>query len=99
MSILSELFGSLFGDGEQQSSAVPLATHPCSNCPSDCAIAGEACEICAPYKKRLIDAIYYVDHLDEFRAQYEVTGLGGTTGAITCPFCGAPTENHYVCEY
>lgn len=100
MSILSELFGGLFdSDNESAQNSSSCNTHPCSNCPSDCAIAGSACEVCAPYKKKLIDAVYYIDHLDEFRDQYEVTGLTGADSAVTCPHCGAQSRNHYVCEY
>lgn len=74
---------------------------PCSNCPSNCAIAGTACTICEPYKKKLIDAVYHVDHLDEFYAQYEVVSKpqaasGGTTH---CTHCGANSADPYVCEY
>lgn len=99
MSILSDLFGGIFdadGDNTQTSAS---GTHPCANCPSDCTIAGAACDVCSPYKKKLIDAVYYIDHLDEFKAQYEVTGLTGAASAITCPYCGAQTQNHMVCEY
>ena len=40
--------------------------HPCSNCPSTCAIAPDACDECKVYKEKLIDALYNVEHLDDF---------------------------------
>lgn len=101
MSIFNDLLEKITGldlDGSSQKTA----EHPCSNCPSNCTIAGEACSLCAPFKKKLIDAVYHVDHIDEFRAQYEVVSnpqnipAGGT---ITCPRCGGPSANHYVCDY
>ncbi len=97
MSIFSKLFDALTGDGGEEKQQT--ADRPCANCPSTCAIAGDACEVCAPYKKKLIDAVYYVDHLEEFRARYEVTGLAGESGTVTCPYCGGKSENHQVCEY
>ena len=101
MSIFSDLVEKVTGldlDGSSQSTA----QHPCSNCPSNCAIAGEACALCEPYKKRLIDAVYHVDHIDEFRAQYEVVSnitASPAGGTITCPRCGGPSANHSVCDY
>ena len=59
----------------------------------------DAFSLCERLEEKLIDAVYYVDHLDEFNAQYEVVGLTGASSAITCPYCGAQTQNHQVCEY
>ena len=101
MSIFSDLIEKFTGldlDGSSQTAA----KHPCSNCPSDCAIAGEACTLCEPYKKKLIDAVYHVDHIDEFRAQYEVVGAAQAaenSGTVTCPRCGGPSSNHYICDF
>ena len=89
MSFLSSLFGK---------SGSKAAEHPCSNCPSDCSIAGESCEVCKPYKEKLIDAIYWVEHMDELRDRYVVTG-GQPGGTITCPHCGAPSEDRVTCTY
>lgn len=94
MSLLSDLFSSLSGDKTGQA----VTERPCANCPSDCAIAGEACAVCEPYKKQLIDVLYYVDHLDEYYARYEVAGLSGDQTA-NCPHCGARSANPLVCEY
>ena len=101
MSFISDLVEKVTGldlDGSSQSTV----QHPCSNCPSNCAIAGEACALCEPYKKRLIDAVYHVEHIDEFRAQYEVVSnitASPSGGTITCPRCGGPSVNHSVCDY
>ncbi|MBQ6482114.1 MAG: hypothetical protein IJI45_13430 [Anaerolineaceae bacterium] len=101
MSVISDFFEKITGldlDGSSQTAS----EHPCSNCPSDCAIAGEACTLCEPYKKKLIDAVYHVDHIDEFRAQYEVVGptkIAENSGTITCPRCGGPSSNHYICDF
>lgn len=94
MSILSNLFDSLTGKNKEQT----VTERPCSNCPSDCAIAGEACAVCEPYKKKLIDVLYYVDHLDEFLAKYEVADLSKDQVA-NCPYCGARSSDPLVCEY
>ena len=88
MSFLSSLFG-------KSGSA---AEHPCSNCPSDCSIAGESCAVCSPYKEKLIDALYWVEHEDELRERYVVTG-GAAGGTVTCPHCGAPSGDPVTCEY
>lgn len=74
---------------------------PCANCPSNCAIAGTACSVCQPYKKKLIDAVYHIDHLDEYYDRYEVVSKpqeasGGTTH---CTHCGANSADPYICEY
>ncbi len=96
MSLLSTLFSLGKSSVEKTDST---AGHPCSNCPSDCSISPGACSECEPYKKRLIDAVYYVENIDAFRARYEVRELTGNDGKITCPFCGGPTSNHEVCDY
>ena len=75
---------------------------PCRNCPSDCAIAPDACDECKEYKEKLIDALYNVEHLDAFYDRYEVTGEASapTAGTINCPYCGGPSSAALtVCEY
>ena len=103
MSIISDLFEKITGlDLDGSSAQEKVIERPCSNCPSNCTIAGDVCELCSPYKKKLIDAVYHVDHIDEFRAQYEVVGsthMAAATGTITCPRCGGPTANHYICDF
>lgn len=94
MSLLSRLFGSLSGKDDTST----VTQRPCANCPSDCAIAGEACTVCEPYKRKLIDTLYYVDHLEEFLAKYEVADLAGEQ-VVNCPYCGARSSNPLVCEY
>lgn len=102
MSIFSGL-KNLFS-GSSENSASKVVDRPVSNCPSDCTIAGTACSVCEPYKKKLIDKLYYVDHLEEFLSRYEVVGEGtegsvGAAGTTACPFCGAPNTNPEVCEF
>ena len=93
MSLLESLFGGL---GESASSTA--VEHPCSNCPTDC--EARACAVCQPYKEKLIDAIYNVEHADELLAKYEVVGsAGASSGNVTCPYCGGPSADPYVCEY
>lgn len=98
MSILSSLLQQLISpDNEEE-----VTERPCPNCPSHCAIAGQgACPECEPYKKKLIDQIYNVRHLDEFYDRYEVTGPTqiSVSGKVTCPVCGAHSANPYICEY
>ena len=98
MSFLESLFGS-FTDSDDSSSA--SVQHPCSNCPSNCAVYPEACPVCQPYKEKMIDALYNVEHKDEILAKYEVVGTSdaAATGFITCPYCGGQSANPYVCEY
>ena len=97
MSILETLFGGLFGnDDYKEETAVE---HPCSNCPGNCSIAPGACSVCQPYKEKMIDAIYKVEHKDEIVSQYEVAGTSAQSGAVVCPHCGGHSEDHYVCEY
>ncbi len=93
MSFLETLLGGMYGDMDE-----PSVDRPCSNCPSSCALAPEQCPACKPYKEKLIDALYQVDHLDEFRAKYEVVD-SLPTGATECPHCGAPSGNAFICEY
>lgn len=98
MSILESLFGGLFGDdGDDAQEAV--VEHPCSNCPSKCSIAPNACSVCQPYKEQMIDAIYWVEHKDELISKYEVTGTAVSQGAVVCPHCGGHSDNPYVCDY
>ena len=97
MSFLESLFGDWSDSSESSRSAV---SHPCSNCPSNCAIYPAACSVCQPYKEKLIDALYNVDHKDEILAKYEVVGTtDASSGFVTCPYCGAQSANPYVCEY
>ncbi len=96
LSMLSNLFGN---EKESENTTSSAASHPCANCPSDCAICPEACSACEPYKKRLIDAVYNVDHLEEFLSNYEVASIAGSSGTIICPHCGASTSNLNKCEY
>lgn len=104
MSIFTDLIEKFTGldlDGSDSVNSNVTERH-CSNCPSNCTIAGEICSLCEPYKRKLIDAVYHADHIEEFRAQYEVVGNAHsdtTTGTITCPRCGGPTGNHYICDY
>lgn len=103
MSIINNLLEKLTGldlDGSDTPQKQTVE-RPCANCPSDCAIAGEACTICEPYKKKLIDWVYHVDHLDEFRAQYEVVtqAQAAASGTTHCPRCGANSSDPYICEY
>ena len=91
MSLLDNLFG---GSGDSNTQ------HPCSNCPSNCPVAGSACSVCQPYKEKLIDAIYRVEHFDEVRDRYVVSSEAPvSSGAVTCPYCGGPSENRSVCDY
>lgn len=98
MSILGSLLSAL--TGEDAEVTVPDADHPCSNCPSGCQLAPQACSICEPYKKRLLDALYNVDHIDEIRARYEVVSSEEiTAGKVLCPRCLGNSDNPYVCDY
>ena len=100
MSILDALFGGLFGDEEEEQQQQEAAIErPCSNCPGICSIAPDACSVCQPYKEKMIDAIYWVDHKDELISRYEVVGANTQQGAVICPHCGGHSEDHYVCEY
>ncbi|MBR2667731.1 MAG: hypothetical protein IKD96_06200 [Oscillospiraceae bacterium] len=92
MSFLETLLSGMAGADE------PSVDRPCSNCPSSCAFAPEQCSVCKPYKEKLIDALYNVDHLDEFRARYEVVA-SLPAGATECPHCGAPNSDPFICEY
>ena len=92
MSLLANLINSLTGgDGED-------FTPPSSLCPGNCAIGPEACAECLPYKERLKDALYNVEHLEEFNARYEVVSTLAS-GFTTCPHCLAPSADRFVCEY
>ena len=92
MSIFDQLFGSLGSDDRSD------FTPPTTLCPGDCPLGPGACSQCRPYKEKLKEALYNVDHLEAFLARYEVTG-GQTAGATTCPHCGAPSGNPFRCEY
>lgn len=95
MSLLGDFFKSLFGIKDEKKQA----DLPCSNCPSGCSIAPEACEVCKPYKTQLLDVLYYADDIDAFRSRYEVVGESASSGTYECPYCGAPSANPYTCEY
>ena len=101
MSLLSSLLQQLIGTETEEN----VTERPCSNCPGDCVIASQgACPECEPFKKKLIDEIYHVNHLEEFYDRYEVTGTAAAgsesvSGTVTCPVCGARSANPYVCEY
>ena len=102
MSIFNDLLEKLTGlDLDGSDSISQTAERPCANCPSNCAIAGTACSVCEPYKKKLIDVIYHVNHLDEYYAQYEVvsTPQAASGGTTHCKFCGANSNDPYICEY
>ena len=96
MSLLDGIVKGIFGGTETSSQTIE---HPCTNCPSNCPIAPSACNVCRPYKERMIDAIYKVEHKSEILEQYEVTGTAAETGTYTCPHCGGPSENRYICDY
>ncbi len=102
MSIFNDFLEKITGlDLDGSDDKETTTERPCANCPSNCAIAGTACSICEPYKKKLIDAVYHVDHLDEYYDQYEVVSKpqnasGGTTH---CTHCGANSSDPYICEY
>ncbi len=92
MSLLENLLNNLTGSNKTD------FTPPCSLCPGDCPLAPDACTECLPYKEQLREALYNVEHLDDFHARYEIVGTVAT-GTTTCPYCGAPSENRFVCEY
>jgi len=100
MSILESLLGGLFGSDDDDDQKETVVERPCQNCPGVCKIAPDACSVCEPFKEQMIDAIYWVEHEDELRSQYEVSSSAGSqSGAVTCPHCGGASENPYVCEY
>ena len=96
MSVLSDLFSGLLGDEEQEA-----VDRPCSNCASDCALYPNVCDSCKPLKEKLIDLLYNVEHIDEFRDRYEVvTTVAEDTGSEACPHCGGSNPaNAIYCEY
>ena len=95
MSILENLINSFTDTAGTDSDSVE---HPCSNCPGSCSIAPNACDVCSPYKKKLIDTIYKVEHLEDFLAQYEVVSEV-SSGPVTCPHCGGNSDNPYICDF
>ena len=100
MSILESIFNGLFGDYDTQSTTTTAVEHPCSNCPSNCQLYPDACSVCQPYKEQMIDALYWVEHKDELKDQYEVVGINNmNTGSTVCPYCGGPSNDPYICEY
>ncbi len=102
MSIINDILEKITGlDLDGSDSKETVVERPCANCPSNCAIAGTACSVCEPYKKRLIDAVYHVNHLDEYYAQFEVVSTPqiSTGGTTHCTHCGANSSDPYICEY
>ncbi len=91
MSLLGNLFKEIAG--------ATTVEHPCKNCPSGCQMYPEACEVCAPYKEKILEALYSVEHKDEILAKYEVVSEITEGGTVTCPHCGGASENKYVCDY
>lgn len=52
MSLINSFLEKITGLDLDGSDSKEIAVErPCANCPSDCAIAGDACTICEPYKK------------------------------------------------
>lgn len=92
MSFLGNLINSLTGKTDND------FTPPNSLCPGSCAIGPGACTECLPYKEKLKDALYNVDHMEEYYARYEVVS-SVSTGTTACPHCGAPSADRFVCEY
>ena len=92
MSLLGKLFESLTGKSTSD------FTPPNSLCPGSCPIGPGACTECQPYKERLKEALYNVDHLEEFNARYEIVSET-VSGTVTCPHCGAPSSNRMICDY
>ena len=100
MSILESIFGGLFGDDDTQGTTTARVEHPCQNCPSNCQLYPNACSVCQPYKEQMIDALYWVEHKDELKDQYEVVGVNNmNSGSTVCPYCGGPSNDPYICEY
>ena len=55
MSFINDFLEKITGldlDGSD-SKETAVVERPCANCPSNCAIAGTACAVCQPYKKKL----------------------------------------------
>ena len=103
MSLINDFLEKITGldlDGSDSKESA-VVERPCANCPSNCAIAGTACSVCQPYKKKLIDAVYHIDHLDEYYDRYEVVSTPQTVsgGTTHCTHCGANSADPYVCEY
>ena len=103
MSFINDFLEKITGldlDGSD-SKETAVVERPCANCPSNCAIAGTACAVCQPYKKKLIDAVYHIDHLDEYYSRYEVvsTAQAASGGTTHCSHCGANSADPYICEY
>ena len=96
MSLLGNLINAISGSSDDSSASVE---RPCSNCESSCEICPNACEECKPYKEQLLDALYNVEHLEDFYAKYEVVSEVTSSGTTECPYCGAPSANAAVCEY
>ncbi len=101
MSIINDFLEKITGlDLDGSDSKETVVERPCANCPSNCAIAGTACSVCEPYKRKLIDAVYHVDHLEEYYAQYEVVSKPqNVSGGTHCTHCGATSADPYICEY
>jgi len=98
MSVFSEIVNGLKDKltGENETESV---IYPCSNCESDCGAYPSACAECKPYKEKLIDALYNVEHSEDYYARYEIVPEGTAASGVTvCPYCNAPASGT-VCEY
>lgn len=97
MAILGNILNNLLNLNEDSSSRT---AKPCKNCPSSCELFPDSCELCKPFKEKLIDQLYDVEHPEEFNARYEVVGTAQAEGSVTCPSCGGPNPaSAFVCEY
>ena len=97
MAILGNLLNNLFNSKEDSSES---AVRPCNNCPSACELFPDSCELCKPFKEKLIDQLYDVEHLEEFNARYEIVNQSQTEGTQPCPYCGGSNPaSAYACEY
>ena len=94
MSILGNLLDGVFG-GEEKNEP-----KPCPNCLSTCSFFPDACGECAAYKEKLIDALYDVEHLEEYYDRYAVVSAAVAEGTVNCPACGAPNPaSALACEF
>lgn len=97
MAILGDILNNLLNLNEDDSSG---SGKPCNNCSSACEYFPDSCEICKPYKEKLIDQLYDVEHLAEFNARYEVVTQNIIEGTQPCPNCSASNPaSAYACAY
>ncbi|MCQ2425110.1 MAG: zinc ribbon domain-containing protein [Lachnospiraceae bacterium] len=95
MSAIGNLFGKLFGKKETDAAALPYA-----NCSTTCPAYPDGCEVCGPYKKKLLDLVWDADHLEEYYARYEIVPNAETAGTAPCPYCGGANRvGANFCEY